>query len=574
MEFPLSAATGGTGSGAAAPVPADRLRAQGDDQLRLVLETVPAPALVYRASDRTVRYANRLVAPAFGLEPGGMMGRDIRCFFPDEREREERQAQLRETGRVSTLPARARRADGSTLWMAASLERVEFEGAAAVLAVLQDVTALREAEEKAWQEARERDALAEVGRIISSSLATDEVYEQFAVQLRVLIPADQIALNTVDMERGVFEEKYLWGKNVGQRWGQAIPLDGSLTQHVARMGRSFLVPDTAARPELTDEFPQLMPTIRGGLKSIIAVPLNSRGSVVGVLHVRSETAGAYTPRHLSLAESIGAQIAGAIANAQLHERTVQLAEERTLRARLDAENRQLQRLNRAKSQFLSTVSHELRTPLTSVIGFLNVMSRDKHGSLTDDQRRYLAIMRRNAHRLSLRINDLLDVTDIEAGTFELELSEFDARELVEETVQSFLPLFEAGGQTVHNARSDGPLRIRADQARLGQVLANLLSNASRYSPAGSEVHVRAEADGDCLRVTVTDQGVGMTGEEKRQLFTLFFRADHALAGSVPGMGLGLTIASHIVRQHNGEMQVESEVGKGSTFTVRVPTLLS
>lgn len=248
-------------------------------------------------------------------------------------------------------------------------------------------------------------------------------------------------------------------------------------------------------------------------------------------------------------------------------------EERVALQQLDAENRELQRVNEARSQFVSTVSHELRTPLTSVIAFADILARNRPKNLNPKQVEQVDAIRRSAVRLQALINDLLDVSRIDSGRFRLEETEFDARQLFEEVIDSFEPIFAAKYQVLDTSVPDRPLVVYADRYRVSQVVSNLLLNASKYSHENSTIEMTVQPKAGSLLVEIRDPGIGISEEDQEQLFTPFFRADNEETRSQPGTGLGLVIAKSIVESHGGELTLESERGEGTTFRFTLPRLV-
>ncbi|MBM3957134.1 MAG: GAF domain-containing protein, partial [Gemmatimonadetes bacterium] len=228
---------------------------------------------------------------------------------------------------------------------------------------------------------------------------------------------------------------------------------------------------------------------------------------------------------------------------------VRAEEERETLRKLDTENRELQRVNEARSRFVSTVSHELRTPLTSLLAFADILARNVAGNLQSRQIEQIEAIRRSGQRLQMLINDLLDVSRIDSGTFRLEETRFDARELLDEVVRSFGPILADRRQALKTSVPDRPLLVYADRERLSQVVSNLLSNASKYSPDDSVIDLEVRTHGSRLSVLVRDYGIGISAEDQQKLFTPFFRADNEATRSVPGTGLGLVIARSIVELH-------------------------
>ncbi len=229
-------------------------------------------------------------------------------------------------------------------------------------------------------------------------------------------------------------------------------------------------------------------------------------------------------------------------------------------------------VSRLKDEFVGLVSHELRTPLSSILGYLELMKDDEDSPLSDEQRLYLGVAERNAHRLLGLVGDLLFTAQADAGGFPLALAEIAPGEVVSAAVSSARPAAEAAGVQLTADGEWSRVVIRADRGRLGQAVDNLISNAIKFTPRGGTVTVgfTESTDDRPLEITVRDTGIGIPAEELDQLFTRFFRATTATANAVPGVGLGLVITKAIVQAHGGVLDVTSVEGEGTVFTLRLP----
>jgi signal transduction histidine kinase len=236
---------------------------------------------------------------------------------------------------------------------------------------------------------------------------------------------------------------------------------------------------------------------------------------------------------------------------------------------LTRQNVRLQELDRAKDEFIGLVSHELRTPLTSITGYVELMQDDEAGSLTDEQAEFLGIVLRNARRLLGLVNDLLFVARLDSGPLELSLADVDLADVLTHAVDSAKPRAADRGVNL-TFEEEGPMVVLGEGARLEQLLDNLVSNAVKFTPRDGRVDVRLGRRNGRAQVRVTDTGVGIAEEELGHLFERFFRTPTAVSAQVPGTGLGLYIAKAIVDAHDGSIDVQSEVGGGTTFQVELP----
>jgi signal transduction histidine kinase len=233
-----------------------------------------------------------------------------------------------------------------------------------------------------------------------------------------------------------------------------------------------------------------------------------------------------------------------------------------------AQNKRLRELDRLKDQFIATISHELRTPLTSIHGYLDLVLEGEVGDLTDEQRQFLSIVVRNSDRLRRLVNDLLVVSEADAG-LELDLSDVDLRAIAQDSVESVRPQVEAAGITLElTAHRAFPLT--GDPGRLGQLLDNLISNALKFTPGGGRVSIRIRQAGELAVLEVEDTGMGIPADEQEFLFDRFFRASAAGEQAIQGTGLGLSIAQEIAHAHGGRIEFTSRENVGTTFRVKLP----
>ncbi|MBI2761770.1 MAG: CHASE3 domain-containing protein [Chloroflexi bacterium] len=241
-------------------------------------------------------------------------------------------------------------------------------------------------------------------------------------------------------------------------------------------------------------------------------------------------------------------------------------------AAMEAAEEDRRRLEQLKTDFISVVSHELRTPLTSIQGYTEFVLDGDAGEITPEQREYLQIALSNTVRLVDLVNDLLDLSRIESGRFDLERAPVDLGGVVEEALTTMRPILQAKSQQLSVDVAAGLAPVEGDRRRLVQVAINLLSNASKYTPEGGAVTVSVEPGGGSVRLVVRDTGQGMRPEDLAHLFERFFRARSPDARAVTGTGLGLAITKSIVELHGGQIAVQSALGVGSRFEVTFPAM--
>jgi signal transduction histidine kinase len=251
-----------------------------------------------------------------------------------------------------------------------------------------------------------------------------------------------------------------------------------------------------------------------------------------------------------------------------HERRLLEEELRRKNYQLEQQNLAIQEANRLKTEFVSMVSHELRTPLTSIQGYAELLLEDEQ--IAEEQRESLTLVKKNSDRLLGLINDLLDLSRIEAGRVDLQRTSLDLARLIPEVAGSLRPLIEAKRQRLRLELGDALPAVWADADRVTQILTNLISNAHKYTLVEGSITVAAQRDDGFVRVDVSDTGIGLSPEDQAQLFTKFFRAHDRSPRAGSGTGLGLVITRLLVELHGGRITVSSAPGQGSTFSFFLP----
>jgi signal transduction histidine kinase len=239
---------------------------------------------------------------------------------------------------------------------------------------------------------------------------------------------------------------------------------------------------------------------------------------------------------------------------------------------LNAANARLREIAELREEFLALTTHDLRSPLTVISGVISFFTSGRLGELSPEQKNMVGMMERNTQNLIELVNDLLDAAKLESGSLQLELAATDLRALVHEICEPLEPLaLEKGITLTEELPAELPLVVSADRAKLRRVIVNLLSNALKFTPKGGRVSVRVEPEGaGGVRVSVADTGVGIAAADIPLLFDKYEQARHRATRGEKGTGLGLYITRQLVELHGGRIHVESEVGKGSTFSFTLP----
>jgi PAS domain S-box-containing protein len=248
------------------------------------------------------------------------------------------------------------------------------------------------------------------------------------------------------------------------------------------------------------------------------------------------------------------------------ERTAELG---ALNEELEVRNREVERASRLKSEFVARMSHELRTPMNAIIGFSELLSEESEGALNETQRSFVSHIQRGAAHLLELINDVLDLSKIEAGRIELRLQDFRPADALVEVLSVIRPLAEAKKLHIENALP-AEFEICADRTRFKQILYNLLSNAVKFTPEDGRVWVEAGMETGSVWIAVNDTGIGIPPEEQRAIFAEFYQVGATTKGVKEGTGLGLAITKKLIELHGGQIRVESEPGGGSRFTFTLP----
>lgn len=437
---------------------------------------------------------------------------------------------------------------------------------------------LRAAVEAAAARNRALTLLRELGGRLLQIDTMEQLFDEVTRVAIELFQAEGAALQLV-VEEGRFLKVVAGRGSYSGRLGALIPGDRSLNGWVVAHDQGLVVDDLAADPRSYP--PEGLP-----LESRRAVfaPLRSSGLVLGTIQVVDRNQGiAYTTADLELLQTLADQVAVGI------DRTRALVDRRWTAEALAVKNQELVRATKLKSEFLANMSHELRTPLNAIIGFSDLLLTGGLGPLEGAQREFLESISRNGYHLLGLINNVLDLSKIEAGQMSYVLAPTDLRQVITAAVADTASLRTAKRQNVAIDLEDGPLTIMADGQRLRQVLFNLLSNASKFTPEGgnialSALHTRAPlpvpadraADRrgmttrDAIWVAVSDDGIGVRPQDTAKLFVEFSQVDSSASRRAQGTGLGLALSRKYVELHGGTIGCESIFGKGSTFWFILP----
>jgi len=403
----------------------------------------------------------------------------------------------------------------------------------------------------------ELTALGEVSRALSSTLDVNVVLDTIVARANRLIGADGCTIFEYDEAGEQFHLRAT--RNLEPRLVELARGTPLRKGDQGILGRLHAVRQPVQVPDISDgsySSPISDALIEAGYRAVVAVPLIREDHLIGALIMNRKTPGQFPRETMELLQTFATQSALAIQNARLFRE-------------IEDKSRQLEVASQHKSEFLANMSHELRTPLNAIIGFSEVLTDRMFGDLNEKQEEYLKdIYASGTHLLSL-INDILDLSKIEAGRMELELSEFHLPTALDNALT--LVRERAGRRAIalHVGIDERLGQIQADERKVRQVVLNLLSNAIKFTPEGGRIEVGAIPRDGSVEVSVSDTGVGIAPVDQEAVFEEFRQVGTA-DRKVEGTGLGLTLCRKFVELHGGRIWVKSELGRGSTFTFTIP----
>jgi signal transduction histidine kinase/HAMP domain-containing protein len=402
-------------------------------------------------------------------------------------------------------------------------------------------------------------ALSEVSRAVSSSLDLGQVLHEISEQAAKLCDAVAGFIQEYSETTGEFHISASWNAReefVRSIEAAQITLGKGASGRSAATGKPTQISDILVEPD----YPYRDILQREGYRAVLSVPMLREERVIGTVVVVRKTPGAFSERHVNLLTTFANQTTIAIENARLYRDVTD-------------KGRMLEEANRHKSQFLANMSHELRTPMNAIIGFSEILL-DPSLQVSDEERaQFLTdILTSGKHLLNL-INEVLDLSKIEAGRMELHIAPTDLDEILEAVQSTARPLAAKKSIDLQFGSDPGIAPLAVDAARVKQVLLNLVGNAVKFTPDGGRVSVTTSLDGDSgsVKISVTDTGPGIPPEEHERIFLEFQQAKASRDVAKPeGTGLGLALAKRFVEMHGGRIWVESQIGRGSTFTFTLP----
>ena len=404
----------------------------------------------------------------------------------------------------------------------------------------------------------QQTATAEILQVISRSVADAQpVFDAIVASCQRLFGGLAVNLLLPDGDRLCRVARASHAGTGGEQGPLDFPLDQrSVSGACVLQGRVVAIADAEAVAQDYPLTPDLARQI--GWRSALFVPLVRDGAGVGCIGILRAEAGAFDPKEVALAQTFADQAVIAIQNARLFRE-------------IQDKSRQLEVANQHKSEFLANMSHELRTPLNAIIGFSEVLIERMFGELNDKQDDYLKDIHSSGKHLLSLINDILDLSKIEAGRMELDVESFDVPAALSNAMTLVRERAQRHGIALGLEVAPEIDEIRADERKFKQILLNLLTNAVKFTPDGGKVDVRAGLADGLLQVAVADTGIGIAKEDQAAVFEEFRQVGRHYTNKHEGTGLGLTLTRRFVELHGGTLTLESEPGRGSTFTFTLPS---
>ena len=403
----------------------------------------------------------------------------------------------------------------------------------------------------------QQTATAEILAVISGSVADSQpVFDRILQSCERLFGGNQLVIFLLG-DDGMLQLGAVRGTNA--EWTRTVfpvPLEGTATELAIRERRAVTYADVLGGADVPPGLRNIAKRV-GTNYALAIAPMLWEDRGIGSVLVGRDKLEAFSDKEMGLLKTFADQAVIAIQNARLFRE-------------IQEKSRQLEIANQHKSDFLANMSHELRTPLNAIIGFSEVLVEKMFGEVNDKQLDYLKDIHSSGKHLLSLINDILDLSKIEAGRMELDIADFDLRSALENALTLVKERAQRNGITLSLEVDRSLGMLHGDERKLKQILLNLLSNAVKFTPEGGKVGVAARPGIDAVEILVSDTGVGIAAEDQKVVFEEFRQVGSDYTRKAEGTGLGLALTKRFVELHGGEIRLESAPGKGSTFSFTIP----
>lgn len=387
--------------------------------------------------------------------------------------------------------------------------------------------------------------------VINSTLELSALLDIIVEVAAQLTDTESASVMLIDEDTGELRFAAIVGQQSADIKPVSVPFEGSLTGTVARENKPLLIRNTKDDPRWN----QNVDLVSGFVtRSMISVPLELHGEVIGVVNAVNKLHGAEPSwGDVEILSQLATQAAIAINNARLL-------------AKLQDAYDELNELDRRKSDFIAIAAHELRTPLALILGYASFLREDASGKAKEQ----MEVVLQSALRLRSLIDDMVNLREVDSGQAVLELECFSLQDLVRASIKEIEYIAEAKEQALSLSMPETPILVEADRNKMTLTLVNLLSNAVKFTDSGKRFGVQVQANDHSAWVTVWDTGAGIPADQLDRIFDRFYQVEGSLLRRYEGMGLGLSIVKEMIELHHGEVTVQSQLGQGTAFTVTIP----
>ncbi len=508
-------------------------------------------AIVSKDLQGVIMSWNRGAEEIFGYSEAEVLGRSITLLIPEERLHEEEVIleKISKGFKIQHFETIRKHKTGREIPVSITVSPVKDARGKIIGAskVARDITLQRESKAAMEKYIQNLETLNSVGKSISENLDVQEILQRVTDATTKLTGAAFGAFfyNNTGLDGDTFRLFTLSGAPRKAFEGMPMPRHTDLFQPTFIEKKVVRIDDVTKHLDFGKNAPfNGMPRGHFSVVSYLAVPVVSKsGSVIGGLLYGHPEAGVFTAEHELLVVNIAAQAAVSLDNSRLFE--------------------QVKSLSDKKDEFIALASHELKTPLTTIKGYLQVLTKKESDKMSQ---LFLGKSLYQVEKLNTLVEDLLNMSRIESGQLDFNLEVFDLKEMLEEIVETFSYL--SGSHRIVADLGKNKAVIKGDRQRIEQAILNLMTNAVKYSPKAEEIYLDLQVTEAHTVLKVRDNGIGLTAEQRQQLFTRFYRAESTKG--ISGLGLGLYLTKQIIDRHNGKIEVSSEFGKGSEFALSLP----